>query len=714
MKNLVFLFLIVFNTQILGQSLQFRLNQDIPVSTNKGVLNNAWAGGLNAAQFAQIDLDNDGTEDLVVFDRTNQKIYTYINKSIVGGSIVLIYVPSFEKFFPIIENWFIFCDFDGDRRKDLFTSTSAGVKVFHNISIGSNLKFELASEALFSEGISSTINLYIAASDIPAIGDIDGDGDIDVLSFEPGGHYLEFHKNTSLEKTGKLGLQFQKIGDCWGNFLHNDCRDILFGVPCNAFGNSLKVSNGISLPFKAQHTGNSLSLFDQNKDGIKDLLFGHVTCSNLVFLQNSGSLNQANFSKADFDFPAKSPFSIPFFASAFPLDLNGDGQVELLTSTNAANNGGYLQDFQNSISLYQFEKGDWVLKSSNFLQSDMLDVGEGASCVWWDGDQDGDLDFYIGNSGKRGEAGVRASVYYYENVGNAIRANLVFRTDDFGGFAKLSQGTDVQLSVADINALGRRQLLMSFQTFLGPEVRYCKSNGEGFKKINFPGLSSGDRPYFTDWNQDGNLDVLVLEKTGKIRSYDGVSMKLMGTDWGNFSKKTDWILNSFVLLDADLDGSLDFIGIDKLGRLHAGKLELNSEGINWQVGTAIDSFSFGQKSIISASDWNQDGLVDLNIGLLSGGIQLLENKSYSEWSNNLANSLLQIWPNPSKDFVQLIVSENGFIDLIDVMGKKLVFNLPLEKAWLEKIDLTRVPRGIYFLRFTSVKNQISVKKLMVD
>ena len=167
----------VFSAQILGQGLQFKFNQDINVSNSKGIFKNAWAGGLNAVQFAQIDLNGDGFEDVLAFDRTNQKVFTYINKSVLGGAIALAYDPIFEKYFPSVENWIILCDYDGDKRKDLFTSTSAGVKVYRNISVGSNIKFEVVSEALFSEGFSSKINLYVAASDIPAIGDLDGDGD---------------------------------------------------------------------------------------------------------------------------------------------------------------------------------------------------------------------------------------------------------------------------------------------------------------------------------------------------------------------------------------------------------------------------------------------------------------------------------------------------------------------------------------------------------
>ena len=714
MKNLLFLFLLVFSAQILGQGLQFKFNQDINVSNGKGILKNPWAGGLNAAQFSQIDLNGDGIEDVLAFDRTNQKVFTYINKSIIGGAIALAYDPMYEKNFPLIENWLIVCDFDGDRRKDLFTSTSAGVKVYRNISVGPNIKFEVVSEALFSEGFSGKINLYVAASDIPAIGDLDGDGDIDILSFEPGGHYLEFHKNMSVEKTGQMGLQFQKLGDCWGNFIHNDCRDILFGVPCNASGNSSVALHSNLSPYQTMHTGNSLNLLDLNKDGIKDLLFGHVTCSNLVYMPNTGSLNQANFLKAEFDYPTKNPVSVPSFAAAFPLDLNGDGQMELLTSTNAADNGGYIQDFQNSVSLFQFEKGDWVLKSKNYLQSEMIDVGEGASCVWWDGDQDGDLDLYVGNAGIRGPVGVRASIFYFENVGSSLKPELIFKTDDFGGLSKLIQGTDIRLSLADLVSSGRRQLILSIQTFLGPEIRYFTSNTSVNNQYKLAGLSSGDRPLFTDWNQDGQVDLLVLEKSGRIRSYDRSFSKILSSDWGGFSKKTDWVLQSFALADADLDGRLDFIGIDNFGRLHVGILDPTTSLIFWQSDANFESFNFGQKATVSASDWNQDGLMDISVGLSTGGVQLLQNKSMSELSSNVENSFIQIWPNPSKEYVQIMTNESGTYEVIDFIGKKILAIAPIEKLIPSRIDVSRISKGVYFLKFTSSKNQISLRKLVVD
>jgi hypothetical protein len=145
-----------------------------------------------------------------------------------------------------------------------------------------------------------------------------------------------------------------------------------------------------------------------------------------------------------------------------------------------------------------------------------------------------------------------------------------------------------------------------------------------------------------------------------------------------------------------------------------GILDPKTSFIQWRSDLNLESFNFGQKASISASDWNQDGLMDINVGLATGGVQLLQNKSMSELSNLVENSSLQIWPNPSKEYVQIMTNESGTYEVIDIMGKKIMANAQIEKLIPARIDVSRIPKGVYFLKFTSSKNQISLKKLLVD
>ena len=120
MKNWFLLFLLLFGMRSKAQEFGFRFfPTDVPVRLNDRVLTNAWAGGLNSAQFWKIDLNANGIEDLVIFDRTNQKVSTFITE---GKNYR--YAPRYEQLFPSdIQNWLQLVDYDLDGKKDLFTFT---------------------------------------------------------------------------------------------------------------------------------------------------------------------------------------------------------------------------------------------------------------------------------------------------------------------------------------------------------------------------------------------------------------------------------------------------------------------------------------------------------------------------------------------------------------------------------------------------------------
>src|ERR1044071_2682797 len=77
-RTLLLLFLLPFS--IHAQTIFVR-QDSVPVFVNSVQLENPWAGGINSAQFSEIDLNQDGTMDLFVFDRAGNKITTYINNA---------------------------------------------------------------------------------------------------------------------------------------------------------------------------------------------------------------------------------------------------------------------------------------------------------------------------------------------------------------------------------------------------------------------------------------------------------------------------------------------------------------------------------------------------------------------------------------------------------------------------------------------------------
>jgi hypothetical protein len=127
------------------------------------------------------------------------------------------YAPQYETLFPTLQNWMLLVDYDKDGRKDLFTHSSAGLKLYRNTTTADKVSWQLIASPLYSIGFSGKINLNVTATDIPAITDIDNDGDIDVLLFDPSGDFVEFHRNNAVEKyNDPTRLEFVKIGYCWG------------------------------------------------------------------------------------------------------------------------------------------------------------------------------------------------------------------------------------------------------------------------------------------------------------------------------------------------------------------------------------------------------------------------------------------------------------------------------------------------------------------
>lgn len=69
-----------------------------------------WAGGLNFCQFSSIDLNLDGIKDLFVFDRSGNRISTFINNG-TPDSVDYTYAPQYRSAFPPrMEHWALLYD----------------------------------------------------------------------------------------------------------------------------------------------------------------------------------------------------------------------------------------------------------------------------------------------------------------------------------------------------------------------------------------------------------------------------------------------------------------------------------------------------------------------------------------------------------------------------------------------------------------------------
>src|SRR5690606_29404055 len=340
------------------------------------------------------------------------RITTFINKG-TPNKVDYQLAHGYEQQLPPIKDWALFRDYNCDGKMDLFTYETGGIKVYKNTSTSTQLQFTLAttnnsSQIIFSNynpdtPSSNPVNLYVSSIDIPAIVDIDGDGDMDVLTFSILGSQVEYHKNLSMELYGTCdSLEYEIRNKCWGFFSEgSQSNAVILDDTCGFnINNPERISGG------SKHAGSTLFTLDIDSRGSQDLVLGDVSHNNLVMLTNNDNtpnLTASHMIAADTTFPSNNANTLAvdlyLFPAGYYLDVNNDGVKDLLVSPNCFSGCENLKSVwyyenQRSTDLPEFD-----FKTTQFLQEDMIEVGTGAFPVFFDHNADGLLDIVIGNAG---------------------------------------------------------------------------------------------------------------------------------------------------------------------------------------------------------------------------------------------------------------------------------------------------------------------------
>ena len=186
--------ILLFSTFNINAQLVLNRDTTLIILENNITFNSAFSGGINSGQFSEIDLNLDGKMDIVVFDKSGNKISPFINDN---GNYI--YAPQYRNNFPKAHDWMLLADYNCDGKNDIYTYSSGGMAIYKNTSI-TNLSFSLVTSLVLSNYGSNNINIYISPVDIPAITDIDYDGDLDILTFSILGGFIEYHKNMAMEE----------------------------------------------------------------------------------------------------------------------------------------------------------------------------------------------------------------------------------------------------------------------------------------------------------------------------------------------------------------------------------------------------------------------------------------------------------------------------------------------------------------------------------
>ena len=733
-----------------GEPVSFRFEASVPVTAAGKVLANPWAGGLNAGQFSTLLLDDDAVADLVVFDRTTNKLTAFLAVAEAGGYAYR-HAPAYEFGFPPLNGWVLLADYDRDGRKDLFTHTNLGVAVYRNVA-QDGTRWEKVADPLYTEGFSGTINLQAPVGDIPAVVDLDEDGDLDVLAYDFSGHRVEYHRNQSVEKHGNANfLEFKRVYTCWGNFEQGEtCVDFRFGLPCGS-GDGGRLGRG----GRTMHSGSSLLVADLDGDGHKDVLTGKVDCNQLRYLINQGTNREANFT-GQRPFPAGKPADLGAFPAAFYEDVNFDGKKDLIAAPNVPANEASGVDFGASAWLYLDQgtpaRPDFRYRQSDFLQDQMLDVGENAAPALADYDGDGDLDLFVGNAGSRGGDSFSAAIFLFKNVGNARQPAFARETSNFlefghftdpagnghGGHGGSHPGlADIRPFFADLNGDGATDL--GFTAHAGGVtalwyVPNTAARGQAFQlqrrdtvRLPLP-LGLNERPFPWDLDRDGDLDWLVGNPWGELRYYENtgtVSRPVFrATDQFNGIPE-DPERRDVVPFVADLnaDGQPDLLTGDRRGRLglYPGFLadangasgvitDLVLDTLHQRYASAV----LGGPLFLAVADLDGDQLPELLVGTHAGGMVYLKNTSLpGSPGGKIPGPGAVVYPNPIRRYAYVHLPYAGEVELFNALGQKVLSSKDIPANRETAVNMGYLADGLYVLKTRGVGGETHTRKLLL-
>lgn len=687
-------------------------NYNVPVTQYGHTLQYPFAGGLNNPQFSKADINQDGKDDIFIFDRTGNKVLIFLNEGSTG-EINYRYWHQYETVFPPLKDWAVLVDYNCDGLPDLITGFDVGIQTWVASTDGTKMIFTEDVHKIQYNEVGFDFDLSVGNIDIPGFADVNYDGDIDVLTFRmSSGGTVEYYENRAVENGLPCGTwDLDHVSSCWGNFYESGITySVELDYDCKGVN---KMDDGL-------HAGSTFMLFDEDNDNDLDLVLGDLAFGNLNKLVNGGDNSFAHITDQDTTFPAYNfPYNVPIFPAPFLVDINNDEIKDMVVAPNNINlsaNTKNVYYYKNSATdgTYHFE-----YQTDSFLVGDMIDLGEGAFPVFFDYNYDGLMDLVIGNYGYFKDGDYTGALALYENTGTTTAPAFTLISSDFGGLSAFGFNSIVP-TFGDMDDDGDDDMLIGeYEGF----IHYFKNIGPPGGPAQFilfgaeyqgidPGHNSA--PQLIDIDGDGLQDLICGEQNGNLNYYHNTGtaaapiFTLENEFWGNVDVRTVGSITGSSVPFLTKNASGDFVlyvGCEE-GTIFQYDPTDDFTGAFTKITNLFNNIDEGSFSSINATDLDGDGLSDIITGNARGGITLYrdENADYIHPQNPAGNLLM--YPDPASDHIFVesnFLPEGGKILVFNAEGK-ICRQYPITNGQVKmQLDISSFIKGIYLIKITDAQ-----------
>lgn len=686
---------------------RYALTSDILADFQGKNLSMPFAGGINAAQIQTLDVNGDGSEEYIVWD-INSRMLSVFRETQNGG---LEHLPHASYFFPSdISGFLVLADYDGDGRKDLFTGSPFGIKAYKNVTPGtsSTPQWEEAQPFLrLNNGSNVTAN----SLDIPLITDLDGDGDLDIITFNfATGDYLEFYRNTSIERKGVADIDgFASAQIRWGGFEFCSCGTFAFGFTCGGIPITAELPSLETA--RIEHAGGHSILYqDLNGDGVRDLLMGQDLCNTLYFLPNKGSNTAPIFDEFLLELPQTGDLpQFPIFHAAYMV------KDKLIITTNSSEpSANFLTDYSSSLYQYSLTGGNG-LKTNRFLQEEMFDFGENAR-PYFEGNLVNGTLVVTANQIQNGKASSKAYRFALEEGTLQVTdedylnlSQLQLREINYQSY-RTASGTNLHLVTGDqiLNGIPEKKIywattdqpeawkesqVPSFSLRGVDDLTFFAHNGIDYLLL---GRQTGELVLFTVDFRENSLDIALVER--------------------NFLGFSDNPVNRGLTVAVVPKTTPTLLAVDQRGVLRS--VTNFMENPNTEIAQVLVGENQWAQTRLGRNTWMTvvpdpfGNGHDLILGTRSGGLLYF---SGVEQSGNGSDEALQVrlYPNPAQKGAWVLVSKAATLDIIELSGKVVQQGIALSANRETEIGLYGIAPGVYILRITGEGRETIHKKLIV-